>query len=175
MLRYILSIGVLALGFFACKNDASTNAAVNADAVQEIKKPEGPNAELVRNPASAQGLEDTVNVAKMEFSETVYDFGKAKQGAVVEHTFPFTNTGKVPLTISNARSTCGCTVPEWPKEPIAPGESGVISARFNTEGKSGNQNKVITITANTYPSSSTVAIRGVVDVPANKKPAKKKQ
>jgi hypothetical protein len=82
---------------------------------------------------------------------------------VVEHTFAFTNTGKKPLLISNARSTCGCTVPDWPKEPIMPGKSGVIQVRFNTENKAKEQVKPVTITANTYPATNKVYLQGFVE------------
>ncbi|MEO1436158.1 MAG: DUF1573 domain-containing protein, partial [Bacteroidota bacterium] len=88
--------------------------------------------------------------------------GTVNEGETVEHTFTFTNTGKVPLTIQSAKSTCGCTVPDYPKEPIAPGVSGEISVRFNSKGKSGRQRKPINIVANTWPAKTTVFIDGEV-------------
>lgn len=131
--------------------------------VQEIKA-EGPisNADIIRNPVTAEGPADTVNVAKMTFEETAFDFGEVTEGAVVKHTYKFVNTGKVPLIISDARSTCGCTVPTWPAEPVAPGESGVIDVQFNTSNKGREQRKPITITANTYPAQTIVYLEGFV-------------
>jgi len=120
------------------------------------------NADIIRNPVSADSPEDTVNVAKITFEEEIYDFGEVKEGLVVEHVFAFTNTGKAPLLISGARSTCGCTVPEWPQAPIAPGEKGEIKVRFNTQNKRNQQSKPITVTANTYPSTTKVLLTGVV-------------
>ena len=81
---------------------------------------------------------------------------------MVEHTFSFTNQGKVPLLITDARSTCGCTVPEWPRQPIAPGQVAEISVRFDTQQKFNQQNKPVTITANTLPAQTTIYLRGFV-------------
>jgi hypothetical protein len=119
-------------------------------------------ADIIRSPVSANRPLDTVNVAKLSFDEPTFDFGTVSEGAVIEHTFSFTNTGKVPLLISNARSTCGCTVPEWPETPIDPGEAGEITVRFDTKNKSQLQVKPVTITANTYPSTSKIYLQGVV-------------
>lgn len=120
------------------------------------------NADLIRNPVSADGLVDTINVAKMTFTEVDYNFGSVETGDVVKKEFSFTNTGKVPLLIGDARSTCGCTVPDWPKEMIQPGESSVISVVFDTKNKSGRQVKPVTITANTYPVATKLRLIGEV-------------
>lgn len=85
----------------------------------------------------------------MTFVESVYTFGAVEEGTEVTHEFEFTNTGKSNLLISNAIASCGCTVPDWPKEPIPPGGKGKIKATFNSEGRMGEQEKSITITANT--------------------------
>ena len=120
------------------------------------------NADIIRNPISAQGPRDTINVAEFTFETDMLNFGTANEGDVVVESFTFTNTGKVPLIINDARSTCGCTVPEWPKEPIPPGESGEIEVHFNTSNKPGEQVKPITITANTYPAEKRVYLQGKV-------------
>ncbi len=99
---------------------------------------------------------------KMQFAKEAHDFGTIKDGDIVEHRFSFKNVGDSPLIISNATATCGCTVPEWPKEPIPVGESGEILVRFNSRNKPGNQSKTVTITANTYPSANKVQIRANV-------------
>lgn len=95
--------------------------------------------------------------------ESTYDFGKAKDGDIVEKSFAFKNTGESPLVISNISASCGCTTPEWPKEPIAPGAESNIMVRFNTTGKPGQQNKTVTITANTEPSVIELHVKGVVE------------
>jgi len=98
----------------------------------------------------------------LKFKEPGFKFGKANEGEEVTHQFAFINEGKSDLLISYASASCGCTVPEWPKEPIAPGETGVIKATFNTDGKPGHQNKKIVITANTKPELTEVFLEGEV-------------
>jgi hypothetical protein len=156
-MKNFLAIGiVLVLLVGACKKSASSDKRV-----EEINT-EGGVSEIIRNPVSADGMLDSTKVAKLTFLETTYDFGEIQEGEVAEHVFQFTNTGKVPLIISDARSTCGCTVPEWSKEPILPGENSEIKVRFNSTNKSGQQNKPVTITANTYPAETIVYIKGFV-------------
>ena len=72
------------------------------------------------------------------------------------------------LIISSAQGSCGCTVPEWPKEPIKPGEEGKIAVTFNSSGKQGKQNKTITLVANTIPNTKVIALKGDVLVPKGK-------
>lgn len=151
---------LLCLTSFACSSDAAVaEEEFQSTAVDGVIT----NADLIRSPVSADGLVDTVNVAKMTFTEVDYNFGKVTAGDVVEKEFSFVNTGKIPLLITDARSTCGCTVPEWPKQLIQPGESGVISVVFDTKNKSGDQVKPITITANTYPVATSLRLIGQVD------------
>lgn len=161
MKRIMLLIGI-AVATLSC-NSSNQPDATSEKSVEEIKS-QGPisNADIIRSPVTADEPIDTVNVAKIEFEETSFDFGEVKEGAIVEHSFSFTNTGKTPLLINNARSTCGCTVPDWPKEPIPPGEKGGISVRFDTHNKHNQQSKPITITANTYPATSRVFLSGFV-------------
>ena len=78
---------------------------------------------------------------------------------------PFENTGKTDLIITSATATCGCTVPKWPKKPIKPGEKASIEVIFDSEHKNGQQNKQVTIIANTYPSTNMVALQGKVIAP----------
>jgi hypothetical protein len=130
-------------------------------AVEEFKT-EGKISSIVRSPITAEGVGDTTSVAKMAFEATTYDFGEVDEGAVVKHSFRFTNTGKVPLVIQNAHSTCGCTIPDWPKELIEPGRGGEIKVEFNTKGKADFQEKPVIITANTYPSVTKVFVKGHV-------------
>lgn len=89
------------------------------------------------------------NGPSFKFTESKHDFGDIIQGDVVEHHFEFSNTGNIPLVISNIITTCGCTAPTWPKEPIKPGEKGKIKIVFDSKGKIGKQNKVVTIISNT--------------------------
>ncbi|MFP4290648.1 MAG: DUF1573 domain-containing protein [Cyclobacteriaceae bacterium] len=97
------------------------------------------------------------------FEETSYDFGTIKEGQEVEHIFKFTNTGEAPLVIQSATATCGCTVPNYPREPVAPGESGEILVKFNSTNKPGIQNKTVSITANTQPTITRLTIKSNVE------------
>ena len=109
---------------------------------------------------SAQAQEETENTPgpAISFVEEKHDFGDIHQGDVVEYTFKFENSGDEPLVLSNVAVTCGCTATAWPREPVAPGENSEITVRFNSAGKMGKQNKVITVYSNAKESISRVAI-----------------
>ena len=96
------------------------------------------------------------------FEEVKYDFGSVVQGGTVDHTFKFKNTGTAPLVINNIGVSCGCTTPEWTKAPVLPGKTGTIAAHFNSTGKVGMQNKVLTIEPNAAAGSTTVSLVGEV-------------
>ena len=100
--------------------------------------------------------------AKIVFKEEIFDFGELPEGPKVETEFVFTNTGSEPLIISNAKGSCGCTVPSWPNTPIAPGETGVIKVVYNTARRPGNFTKTITLTSNADTPSKVIKIRGSV-------------
>lgn len=91
--------------------------------------------------------QEVTNGAKIEFAKETHDYGNVKYGGNGACTFNFTNTGNAPLIIYNAKGSCGCTVPEWPKEPIAPGAKGTITVKYDTK-RSGAINKSVTITSN---------------------------
>lgn len=138
--------------FVACDKKKTEN--IDTDATPGIEKKVSTN--VVENPT------------EITFSRDLHDFGDMNQGDVVKTEFKFTNTGDHDLIISSARGTCGCTVPDWPKEPIKPGESNVIKVEFNSKNKSGPFNKTVTVTANTVPSDSKLSIKGNVIVPKAK-------
>jgi hypothetical protein len=105
---------------------------------------------------------DASHAAAFQFEKESYDFGQITTGEKVSYSFAFKNVGKEPLIITGAIASCGCTKPEFPKEPIAPGANGEISVTFDSKGKMGMQNKVITVTANTVPSSTELHMIGDV-------------
>ncbi len=105
---------------------------------------------------------DNAGTPVFAFDEEKYDFGTINEGDIVEHEFTFTNTGDAPLIITSATGSCGCTVPEKPNEPIAPGESSKIKVSFNSTGKPGNQQKTVTINANTVPATKLIYISAQV-------------
>lgn len=120
----------------------------------------GYTAQAQTTPATAKA--GAVAGPAITFDEVKYDFGSVVQGGTVDHTFKFKNTGNAPLIISNIGVSCGCTTPEWTKEPVMPGKTGTISAHFNSTGKMGMQNKVLTIESNATAGSTTVSLVGEV-------------
>jgi hypothetical protein len=130
-------------------------------------KKDGITANMVTNSASADGTAD-VPVSEIKFEKDTFNFGEVLEGEKVSHSFVFTNTGDNELLISNARGSCGCTVPEWPKEPIAPGKTGKIDVVFNSEGKPGNAIKSVTVNTNTEPATHQLFIVGFVKKAAEK-------
>ncbi|PDH48961.1 MAG: hypothetical protein CND86_01190 [Bacteroidetes bacterium MED-G21] len=107
---------------------------------------------------------DTPTNAKMDFESTEWDFGEIDQGDAVDYAFKFINSGTDPLIITNAKGSCGCTVPEWPREPVAPGATGVINVKYNSKGKKGKQNKRVTLTTNMVPSQQVLIVKGQVNI-----------
>jgi hypothetical protein len=142
----------------ACKQGSTTSTEKD-----ETFQPSGNLADLVYNPVRSDGTIDSSFLPIISWKEEVYDFGTAFEGDVVTKDFYFTNTGTAPLLILSAKSTCGCTVPEWPKTPIQPDSTGAISVKFNTLNKPGAQSKEVTIFANTFPNTSMVTIKGKVE------------
>ncbi|MGB1317562.1 MAG: DUF1573 domain-containing protein [Flavobacteriales bacterium] len=154
-LAFILGTVVL---FSACGETGST----------EHSSSENIDAAVVENPATAdnaEGVNADVAVPSFTFEKEAHDFGTIIQGEKVSYSFKFTNSGEGDLIITSAKGSCGCTIPEYPTEPLAPGEEGVIDVVFNSDGKSGQQNKKVTIVANTVPNTTVLAINGMVEVP----------
>src|SRR6056300_1938849 len=116
------------------------------------------------NVAQAQAKKEAqVDLPVMTFEKSEHDFGTINEGDVVETAFVFTNTGNTALTILDARGSCGCTVPEYPKNtPIAPGEKGEIKVKFDSANKPGNQTKTVTLTTNTARGRDVLRIKTMV-------------
>jgi len=149
------------MGFFSCKPAPTEERTSNHD--EKTFKPKGDLSDLVYNPVRPDGSIDSSFLPIFSLDETVFDFGSINEGDVVKKEFTFRNTGTAPLLILNATSSCGCTVPEWPKDPIEPGGQGVIKVKFDSKNKEGFQNKEVTIFANTYPNRSIISVKGNVE------------
>jgi len=118
-------------------------------------------ATFATNVVSAQEVANQTG-AKIEFTKDVHDYGNVKYGGNGVCTFSFKNTGTEPLIISQAKGSCGCTVPEWTHDPIAPGETGVITVKYNTE-KVGPISKTVTVMSNAVNEpTKTLRIKGSV-------------
>lgn len=105
------------------------------------------------------------NAPVLEFEKKLHDFGTIDKGGNGVYEFQFTNTGKEPLIINNAKGSCGCTVPSWPKEPIAPGATGTIRVKYDTN-RIGPFSKSVTITSNAKQKTEVIRIKGTVKAPA---------
>jgi hypothetical protein len=143
-MKKILAIAAVAFLFTACqsntKNGANTATTDSAN-VKPVAIADAP---------------------KVEFEKETYDFGIITPGEKVQYDFKFKNTGKTPLIITNATASCGCTVPEYPKQPVKPGEEALIKVVFNSEGKMGKQDKVVTMTSNANPEMSQLHLVGEI-------------
>lgn len=134
------------------------------------KEPSGDgkiNPEVVNNPASASGssASDQDAIPEFTFETDTHDFGVIQQGEKVTYAFKFKNTGKAPLVISSANASCGCTVPEYTKTPVQPGEEGFITVTFDSSGKTGMNSKTVTLIANTIPNTKVLTISADIQAP----------
>lgn len=143
---HFLTVGLLVImGVFAsCKEETMQNR--NASPADE----EQISTDVIKN------------TTIITFERDTYDFGEIKEGDTVSTEFKFVNTGENDLLISNAKGSCGCTVPDWPKEPIPPGGSGAIKVVFNSKNKSGQISKMVTVQANTIPNPTKLTIKGTI-------------
>jgi hypothetical protein len=150
------------VALYACLAIVGMSVACN-----QAEKPAEVTTDLINNPATGEEGADvsTENLPAFEFEEEVIDFGQISQGEKVKQRFRFKNVGKSDLIISDAKGSCGCTVPAWPRQPIRPGQEGEIEVVFDSNGKQGRQNKTVTLVANTVPKTKVIAINGEVLVP----------
>ena len=135
----------------------SSGVAAVSKTVTEPVKPV--SAQTTPAAPAAAPVGKTTNI---KFDELAYNWGSVKEGDKMTHIFKFKNTGSNDLIISDAHGSCGCTVPEWPKEPIKAGKTGEIKVVFDSKGKPGDQQKTVTLTANTDPANTVLTIKGAV-------------
>ena len=123
-----------------------------------------PNQNLNNNSLPTTETTKKGPTTNIKFAEEVFNYGNVEVESENLHSFSFTNTGSEPLIISNAKGSCGCTVPNWPKDPIMPGQSGNIDVKFTPNaGQEGQEiEKVVTVTANTNPENTMVRIKANV-------------
>ena len=123
-------------------------------------------------PAAAPAPDPNAGVFKFKDKDNTHDYGEVPEGPTAEYDFEFTNTGKKPITISEAHGSCGCTVPKWPHEPIPPKGKGVIHVTYNTDHRPGPITKEVTITSDAMEKATILHIRGTVKPkPQETKPA----
>lgn len=154
--KQLAIVALFAIAVVGCKNEKAEDRVANLQTV-EVKPTE--TSTVAEKP---QEQKPEGPLAAISFSETEFDFGTVKEGQVIEHTFNFTNTGEAPLIIQNAQASCGCTVPDWTKTPIAPGEKGFVKAKFDSNGRPNLQKKTITVVANTWPQQTVLRFQVMV-------------
>ena len=115
-------------------------------------------APIMGQEAAPLEMEGTLLGARITFEEETHDFGDIYQGDKLEYVYVFENSGTEPLILSNVLTTCGCTATDWPHDPIAPGKSGEINVTFDSSGKMGKQNKVITVVSNAINSQERIKL-----------------
>ncbi len=140
---------ISAIFLLACASDS-----------QSLEDPS--EAVQIASPYTADGGIDSSVISQMahlEFKDRVHDFGTIRAGEVVLWDVEFTNTGKGDAIIQDAEASCGCTVPEYDKEPIASGKTGKIKIKFNSEGNKGTVEKQVHVETNAYPASYVLTIK----------------
>lgn len=155
-LKYYFILSVSFCFLSSCTHTEKTNVPEN-----------GISTDVINNPATASSEQARDNVPAYKFVTEEHDFGTITEGESVSFAFQFTNVGKGDLVIRSANGSCGCTIPEFPKEPLKPGQSGIINVTFNSEGKSGEQHKTVTLIANTIPATYVLSIHANVIKPQN--------
>ncbi len=143
-----LSVVVLGLG---CKNSSKAKKEVSSD--------------LINNPATASGDTNSDGLPLIKFEEENHDFGLILQGEKVSYTFKFKNIGKSDLIVDDVSTSCGCTVPKFSREPIAPGENGEVEVIFDSNNRQGRQFKTITVWTNSQPNKTKLQIESEIVVP----------
>lgn len=155
VLLAVLMVGALA----SCKSGDKDVRDAARESVENIAVQ--PANQTVQPPVQPAAV-PTGPTTTMTFEATEFDFGTVQDGEKVSHIYKFKNTGTEPLILSDAKGSCGCTVPKWPREPIAPGAEAEIVVEFNSKNKKGKRNQKVTITANTNPPQAFIYLKGEV-------------
>lgn len=149
---FLLLLLSISLVWTACeKTDESAEGEENLEVVDG-------NSESAENPNATPDMP----VTTVSFEEESHNFGKIKDGDKVQHIFKFKNTGTEKLVVKNVKPSCGCTTPEWTKDPIEPGGEGFIQIEFDSSGKVGTQNKSVTVELNIAEKIKTLTFTGEV-------------
>ena len=157
-MKKILIVLAAAITIASCKEADKTAEATTTTSIAPATESLTPAPNTAADPQ--QNTVDPATLTKVEWLDGMdRDFGKMKEGENLEVSFRFKNVGDKPLVISNVTASCGCTVPETPKKPYAPGETGVIKASFNSSGKPGSQSKQVNVFANLDPAMTTLNFR----------------
>ena len=154
-----LGLMVCGISMLGCSENNSNQTLPSSDSSQAPKL----SADLVYNDASMKPVDSGIQKkAILTFTDTIYHFGPIQEGEIASHDFEFTNTGSKDLLIASAKASCGCTVPQFPKAPIHPGEKSSIQVSFNSTGKRGYNEKSVVIQSNAEPAEQEIYIQAEV-------------
>lgn len=146
----IICMAAMSLVVSSCSDTPKNENALRADTVTD-------------NKIERDSIKNAMEPSEITFVQSHHDFGTVKEGVRLAHEYVFKNTGDKPLYISDVISPCGCTVPEYDKQPILPGKEGKIKIEFNTEGRVGNQEKKLTVIANIPQEHTFVSFKATVE------------
>lgn len=159
-------MAAMSMALFACQTSGSAGKTDKEDvAVAPAVDPTTPAAPAAPKKPDYLAKAEELSQTTVEWSSDTYDYGSVASGAKVTHQFRFTNTGDAPLILTRVKPSCGCTTPTYTKEEIGPGEDGFIDVAFNSAGKSGVQNKTVTVTGNFAGTNKILRINGEVTAP----------
>jgi hypothetical protein len=170
-MKMLIVVGVAVIGT-SCRDRAIEKRL--ADVESRVAQLEGKNPNA--NPTASVTPSVTTPAAEtkpegplpaIQFDAMQHDFGTVTEGQKLIHVYKVKNVGQAPLIIQNAAPSCGCTVPDWTKAPIAVGESGFVKAEFDSKGRPGLNNKTITVTANTWPKTFELKFKAQVTAKAD--------
>jgi len=167
MKKLVLSIAVIIFALVSANAQSPTEKNQHKPTAEEqrrMSKQEKSNNALAKNP----------NAPMIKFDKVVHNYGEINQHDDGKCEFKFTNTGKEPLILSNVRSSCGCTVPVWPRQPILPGQSDVINVKYDTK-RIGIINKSVQVYSNATEKTVVLKIKGKIHPQTSKMPEKKKE
>ena len=148
----LLLAAIAMIAFTSCKDEGKAS--------KEMQE----NSTEVTETSADQNQENSADkFPELTFDHNNYDFGTVQNGEMLEHEFTFTNTGDAPLKVMKANPSCGCTVPEWSKDPIEPGEKGSMKVKFDARGRSGKQHKNVRLTTNTKSGNEVLTFSATIE------------
>ena len=158
-MKYLVSITLFLL-LISCKSEDKPTSPTVDPVLEQIAGKD--YAEMIRIPTTADGDVDSLKMARIYFETTSFSFDTIFAGDRITHEFSFRNEGVQALYILQTNSSCGCTVMEYSREPVAPGASGSIRVVFDSTGKKGRQLRKVSVLTNAYPSEKVLTLTGFV-------------
>ncbi len=171
-LTKVLFVAVLAASAIGCRDRAAEKRIAELEARlsqletnKSASTPTTATPQVDPNAAASAPVEAKPEgpIPAFKFERLEYDFGQIREGEKVSYTYKFTNTGDAPLIVQSVQPSCGCTAPDWSKEPIPVGGNGFVKVEFDSNGKQGIQNKIVTVVANTYPKQMVLRFKAQVN------------